>query len=213
MGVAVLYVDFDNFKLVNDTLGHGAGDELLRDMVDRLREATRETDLVARHGGDEFLILLADLRRGRRPPATAWCWPSWSPSRIHDSLQRPFQLGDTEFYVSASIGISVYPAGRARRALAAEHADQAMYREQEDGPRRVRGIRARHGDAASARCRSRRSCAGPSSEKQWVLHYQPIVDLVSGQHRRGRGAAALAGPRQAASFAPASSSRSRRRWA
>ena len=104
MGVAVLYVDFDKFKLVNDTLGHGAGDELLRNMVDRLHEATRATDLVARLGGDEFLILLADLE-GPEPAGRGLVLAELVASRIHESLERPFQLGDTEFYISVSIGI------------------------------------------------------------------------------------------------------------
>ena len=68
LGVAVISVDIDNFKLVNDSLGHEAGDELIVQLAERLREATRETDLVARPGGDEFLMLLADLERPPTPP-------------------------------------------------------------------------------------------------------------------------------------------------
>ena len=178
MGVAVLYVDFDKFKLVNDTLGHGAGDQLLRDMVDRLQEATRATDLVARLGGDEFLILLADLE-GPPPAGHGLVLAELVASRIHESLQRPFQLGDTEFYISASIGISVYPLDARDAHSLVMHADQAMYRSKKTG---AGGYVVFARDMASGvgalnlATQLRKAVA----EKQWALHYQPIVDLVRG---------------------------------
>jgi diguanylate cyclase (GGDEF)-like protein/PAS domain S-box-containing protein len=178
MGVAVLYVDFDKFKLVNDTLGHGAGDQLLRDMVDRLQEATRATDLVARLGGDEFLILLADLE-GPPPAGHGLVLAELVASRIHDSLQRPFQLGDTEFYISASIGISVYPLDARDAHSLVMHADQAMYRSKKTGAGGyvvfARDM-ASGGGALNLATQLRKAVA----EKQWALHYQPIVDLVRG---------------------------------
>src|SRR5947208_16348395 len=95
--VAVIYTDLDNFKLVNDSLGHAAGDELLRQVADRLREATRDTDLIARQGGDEFLLLLADMdlhgdspipdvSEGQRMVAEAVA------VRVHECLRAPFVL-------------------------------------------------------------------------------------------------------------------------
>jgi diguanylate cyclase (GGDEF)-like protein/PAS domain S-box-containing protein len=179
MGVAVLYVDFDKFKLVNDTLGHGAGDELLRNMVDRLHEATRATDLVARLGGDEFLILLADLE-GPEPAGRGLVLAELVASRIHESLERPFQLGDTEFYISASIGISIFPMDAYDAHTLVQHADQAMYRSKKTGAGGsvvfARDMASGAGSALNLATQLRRAVA----EKQWALHYQPIVELVRG---------------------------------
>jgi diguanylate cyclase (GGDEF)-like protein/PAS domain S-box-containing protein len=178
MGVAVLYVDFDKFKLVNDTLGHGAGDQLLKDMVDRLREATRATDLVARLGGDEFLILLADLE-GPPPAGHGLILAELVASRIHESLARPFQLGDTEFYISASIGISIFPLDARDAHSLVKHADQAMYRSKKTGAGGyvvfARDM-ATSGGALNLATQLRRAVV----EKQWALFYQPVVDLVRG---------------------------------
>jgi diguanylate cyclase (GGDEF)-like protein/PAS domain S-box-containing protein len=177
MGVAVLYVDFDKFKLVNDTLGHGAGDELLRKMVDRLREATRATDLVARLGGDEFLILLADLEG---PTSAGLVLAELVASRIHESLERPFQLGDTEFYISASIGISVFPLDARDAHTLVQHADQAMYRSKKTGAGGYVIFARDMGSGGSGSLNLATQLRRAVAEKQWALHYQPIVELVRG---------------------------------
>src|SRR2546426_7417305 len=93
LGVAVLYMDLDNFKLVNDSLGHAAGDELLRELANRLRRAVREADIVARQGGDEFLVLLSDLQREETAGTPAADAVADAVSRrIHEALKRPFVL-------------------------------------------------------------------------------------------------------------------------
>ena len=119
--LSVLYLDLDDFKLVNDSLGYEAGDELLRQVAARLRAATRDSDLVARQGGDEFLLLLSDLDRSGLPPAGdpvehALAVALSVAERIRESLQSPFTLSGTELFTSASIGISVYPADATDRA-------------------------------------------------------------------------------------------------
>src|SRR5204862_5960204 len=112
--VAVVYLDLDNFKRVNDSLGHTAGDDLLRQFSGRLREAVREMDVVSRQGGDEFLLLLGDLEwtaeeeRGAER-STALLTAETVARRVQDSLRTPFVLEGTEVYASASIGISVFP--------------------------------------------------------------------------------------------------------
>ena len=180
--LSVLYLDLDDFKLVNDSLGHEAGDELLRQVADRLREATRDTDVVARQGGDEFLLLLADLDRSGLP--TAGDAVEHAPVRGRVSLRsasarrsgRRSRWRAPRCSLSASIGISMYPedATDARRCCAG--ADAAMYRSKRRGPGGAARLLGGGADAASG-CRSARGCAGPSSSQHWVLHYQPIVDL------------------------------------
>ncbi len=136
LGVSVISVDIDNFKLVNDSLGHEAGDELIVLVAERLREATRETDLVARPGGDEFLMLLADLEL---PPTL----PEGDPaavvaesvaSRIQASLRQPFEVAGTELYVTASLGISLFPRHADDAGTLMKHADNAMFRSKQLGP-------------------------------------------------------------------------------
>src|SRR5207244_6874650 len=129
LGVAVLFLDLDNFKLVNDSLGHNAGDELLREVASRLRTVNREEDLVARQGGDEFLVLLADLSSegtgaGRGGAATAEA----VARRIQGELRRPFVLAGTEVFVTASIGMSLYPQGAEGAKELVQQADAAMDR-------------------------------------------------------------------------------------
>ena len=124
-GVALLQLDLDNFKLVNDSLGHRAGDELICRLAARLQDAVRATDLLARTGGDGFLLLLADLHDD--PAAAA----ERVAAQIADCLAEPFMIADAEFQISASIGIALAPRdARDAEALLA-HADSAMYQAKE----------------------------------------------------------------------------------
>jgi len=117
--VTLLYMDLDGFKDVNDTLGHEAGDELLKAVAARLTGLLRESDTVARLGGDEFLILLPDAGGVREAGRIA--------AKIRSALERPFQIGGRVTKISASVGIAIYPRdGRKARALM-KHADTAMY--------------------------------------------------------------------------------------
>jgi diguanylate cyclase (GGDEF)-like protein/PAS domain S-box-containing protein len=179
--VAVLYLDLDNFKLVNDSLGHAGGDELLREMASRLRWGVRQTDLVARQGGDEFLVLLADLDRrpgpDTRPRAVRLA--ETVASRIHDALKWPFVLSGTEFYVSVSIGVSIYPidAGDAKSLL--READAAMYRSKNASP----GGTAMAGFARTDPLRTLSFATRlrkAAQHQTWRLVYQPVIDLTDG---------------------------------
>ncbi len=130
-GVGVLFLDLDNFKLVNDSLGHHAGDQLLIQLAERLRVCTRETDTVARLSGDEFLLLLADLERGAGAPDAALLIAESVAARVREALEQPFDLGGSEFFVSASIGISLYPQDASDAEMLLRNADAAMYRSKE----------------------------------------------------------------------------------
>jgi diguanylate cyclase (GGDEF)-like protein/PAS domain S-box-containing protein len=129
--VAVFFLDLDNFKHVNDTLGHHAGDRLLVEVATRLKGCTRGTDLVARQGGDEFLMLLADLDLGEVDEATREV-----AERVHRALERPFTLSGSEFHPRGSMGISLYPEDAYDAETLLKYADIAMYRAKRTTPGR-----------------------------------------------------------------------------
>jgi diguanylate cyclase (GGDEF)-like protein/PAS domain S-box-containing protein len=174
--VALLYVDLDDFKAVNDSLGHAAGDELLRRIAVRLRGVVRSTDLLARQGGDEFLILLTDLERDPRLGAEAVA------KQVETALLEPFHIADAEFEVGASIGISIYPddAGDADTLL--RHADAAMYEVKQAGRG---GIASYGGDSRQtlARLSLTSKLRRALQRDDFVVHYQPIVAPATGELR------------------------------
>jgi diguanylate cyclase (GGDEF)-like protein/PAS domain S-box-containing protein len=181
VGVAVLYVDVDNFKLVNDSLGHEAGDALIVQLAERLKEATRETDLVARQGGDEFLLLLADMER--TSPVSdgdgALIVAESVANRVQQSLVEPFDVDGTELYLTASVGISVFPIDAQDGATLMKNADTAMFRSKKAGPGGYVMHEADDADALSKLSLSTR-LRKAVEQKSWMLHYQPLIDLRSG---------------------------------
>src|SRR5262249_53343500 len=123
--VALLFMDLDNFKNINDSLGHDIGDMLLRSIADRLTQCVREEDTVARIGGDEFLVVLPDIDRGEQAAAVA--------EKILTATSLPFKLQGNEIYSTISIGISVFPDdGRDTQELI-KHADTALYQAKGQG--------------------------------------------------------------------------------
>ena len=180
--VAVVFLDLDNFKLVNDSLGHHAGDLLLTELADRLRTCTRETDLVARQGGDEFLMLLADL-----DPAEADAAATRVADRVVEALTHPFGLQGTEFHARGSIGISEYPRDALDAETLMKNADIAMYRAKRVEPG-GHVFFASESDDAMVRLSFEQRLRKAVDDQNWVLHYQPVVDLGD---RRVVGAEAL----------------------
>jgi diguanylate cyclase (GGDEF)-like protein len=169
--VAVLFLDLDQFKLVNDSLGHAAGDELLSSVAPRLEQALRPGDTVARFGGDEFAVLAEDIGSERGATRIA--------ERIAESLSRPFVLRDREHFVSASIGISIGTGSEQPEALIRD-ADSALYRAKERG----RGgyeifdevMRSRVIEHMQIENDLRRAIQRDELE----LHYQPVIRLRDG---------------------------------
>jgi diguanylate cyclase (GGDEF)-like protein/PAS domain S-box-containing protein len=180
-GVAVLTLDVDNFKLVNDSLGHEAGDQLIAALAERLREATRDTDLIARQGGDEFLLLLADLDPspgfGGRDGVTLAA--VHVAQRVQEMLRAPFVLEGTELYATVSIGIGHYPADAADAGQLLRNADAAMFRAKQSGPGGYVVHRADDTDARTKLSLSTR-LRKAVDQQSWMLHYQPLIDLVTG---------------------------------
>ncbi|MDX6641502.1 MAG: hypothetical protein QOF12_2513, partial [Solirubrobacteraceae bacterium] len=171
--VAVLYIDLDDFKLVNDGLGHAAGDELLRTMAARLRARLREEDLLAREGGDEFLVVLADLDDHAELRAVS------AAEGLIDALRAPLRLSDTEFEVNGSVGISIFPRDASDAEGLLAHADSAMYEAKAAGRGQVRGFRGRRQRSTERLAlgrRLRRAIEGG----ELTLHWQPIVALKTG---------------------------------
>ncbi|MFB3739880.1 MAG: putative bifunctional diguanylate cyclase/phosphodiesterase, partial [Candidatus Velamenicoccus archaeovorus] len=182
--VVVIVTDLDDFKLVNDSLGHEAGDELIRQLAARLREATRETDLVARQGGDEFLLLLADLDRGPGTPLSdgadgAVLVAESVVTRIQHALAEPFELAGREVYVTVSIGISVFPRDADDTVTLMKNADAAMYQSKRTSPGGY-VVYSASGDDSLGRLSLTTRLRKAVENQNWMLHYQPVVDLEQG---------------------------------
>jgi diguanylate cyclase (GGDEF)-like protein len=173
----MLLLDLDNFKLVNDSLGHRAGDELLKETATRLRTAARETDVVARQGGDEFLLLLSDLAGGGDSAIQV---AEMVARRIKEAFESPIVIQAGELYVSASMGISVFPLHGDQSVDLMMNADSAMYRSKRAGPGgwlvyRQEGVASL--TTLSMATRLTKAVKGD----EWVLLYQPLVELPTGK--------------------------------
>jgi diguanylate cyclase (GGDEF)-like protein/PAS domain S-box-containing protein len=168
--VAVLFLDLDGFKGVNDTLGHAAGDELLMAVAERLLSCARDVDTVARLGGDEFAILLEDTRDGSGPARVA--------ERVLRALASPVRLRDKEVTVSASIGIAVSDPGREPSSEELlRNADIAMYMAKGSGKDRFEIFEPSMHIAVVQRLEIEADLSRAISDGEFVLHYQPIVAL------------------------------------
>jgi diguanylate cyclase (GGDEF)-like protein/PAS domain S-box-containing protein len=180
--LAVLYLDLDRIKAVNESLGHEAGDELLRGVAARLRQAVRAEDILARHSGDEFLVLLNLTQPdGRRvSEAAAVQMAAAAAERLHDCLRVPIVIAGNEVSVDASIGASLFPTDAGDPATLIRHADEAMYRSKENG----RGGTLLYQEIAEDRPEVLTLTADlhrALQRDELELHYQPIVELSTGR--------------------------------
>ena len=176
LAVAVLFIDLDNFKLVNDSFGHEAGDELLRDFGERLTSVTRATDVVARQGGDEFLVLVPDLEidgGGIEPRALEVV--ASIEQKVRSVLETPFRVSGTEVHVGLSIGVSIYPIDATDREQLLRNADTAMY----IGKGRLERDVSAEPEHARGRLEMLRELRRAVEQHEFELHYQPIVELDS----------------------------------
>jgi diguanylate cyclase (GGDEF)-like protein len=171
--VALLFIDLDHFKEINDTLGHATGDLLLKQVGQRLASHVRKSDTVTRLGGDEFTITLAELHDVDTVTDVA--------QNILDDLARPFHIGNEMAYISASIGITLYPqdAGSAGELL--RNADQAMYESKNQGRNRLAYFTPSMQQAAQARMSISKDLRRALGGQELRVHYQPIVDLRDGR--------------------------------
>jgi diguanylate cyclase (GGDEF)-like protein/PAS domain S-box-containing protein len=178
--VAVMLLDLDHFKHVNDAYGHSAGDDLLKEVAARLRACVRESDTVSRLGGDEFVIVLADLVQAEDVDHIA--------QKITDAMARPVAIGDREAYVGASIGISLFPRDGEHGETLLRNADIAMYRVKEHGRNSVRLFSPEMATMAIERVDMEGALRRAIERRELLLYYQPKIDLAT---RRIVGAEAL----------------------
>ena len=174
--LAVLYIDLDDFKLVNDTFGHEAGDELLVAVAKRLRHGGRPHDVVGRDGGDEFIVLMPDLPEDRDEATRA---AAGVADRVRHALQQPLSLSTAELEIRTSVGISLYPFDAVDAQTLLNRADAAMYDAKASGRDATRAYQAgtRDSDGKLGVVASLRRAI---AEGELTLRYQPIVDLHSG---------------------------------
>ncbi len=180
--VVVICVDIDDFRLANDSLGHRNGDELLRMVAARLREASRETDLVARRGGDQFLMLLSDLERDPGDMDTAVVRAEATAQRVHDAMAAPFMVDTTELYVSVSLGLSLFPQDAPDGGVLQHNAEAAMYESKKAGPGGY-VVSSRGAFDSGAKLQFVTRLRKAVDAQRWTLHYQPVVELASGRMR------------------------------
>jgi diguanylate cyclase (GGDEF)-like protein/PAS domain S-box-containing protein len=169
----VLFVDLDRFKVVNDTLGHAAGDALLEQVARRLSECVRGSDTVGRLGGDEFACVLAELHQPGDAAVVA--------QKVVHALSQPFVLEGEEVCVSASLGIGIYPGDGADADTLLRNADTAMYRAKEEGRNSFQFYRPQMNDQALERLQLQTQLRSALERREFVLHYQPKANLASGE--------------------------------
>lgn len=171
--LAVLFLDLDGFKKINDTLGHDAGDALLEGVAARLTDCVRESDTVSRLAGDEFTVLLPEIAASADAVMVA--------GRILDAFSAPFDLGDREVSVSSSVGICLYPSGGRDTEALLKGADTAMYRAKTSGKNRFEF----HEEALEVISgeNGREDLASALQNESIKIHYQPVVVIQSGMTR------------------------------
>lgn len=178
--LAVCYLDLDGFKPINDELGHDVGDQILITTTNRIQQAIRSTDTVARIGGDEFVVLLLDLEKQEE------C--SLSLHRLMDAISKPISIGMHDFTITASIGVSLFPDDDVSQDCLLRHADQAMYTAKQMGRNRYFFYDVEQDQKIKSRFENKQRLQQAFLNNEFVLHFQPKVELSS---LRPNGAEAL----------------------
>ncbi|MFT7652070.1 MAG: diguanylate cyclase (GGDEF)-like protein [Candidatus Azotimanducaceae bacterium] len=172
LGFAILFLDLDRFKNVNDTLGHSAGDEVLKEIAHRVAGCVRESDTVARLGGDEFTIILFNLKEPELVARVA--------EKIVGLLRMPFTVQGREFHLSASVGIAMYPQDGHSAELLVRNADTAMYEVKKGTKNGFHFYAKEMSERALERMELEEDLRRAIAEEQFEMHYQSIVDSYTG---------------------------------
>jgi diguanylate cyclase (GGDEF)-like protein/PAS domain S-box-containing protein len=171
--VGVLFLDLDRFKLVNDTLGHAAGDLLLKQVAMRLTQALRPSDTVGRLSGDEFAVILSELTSPQNAGLVA--------QKLIDMFKLPFDLDGNEVFVTASIGITLYPTDSDNIETLIRDADAAMYGAKSAGRNNYQYYTAEMNQRATEKLRLETRLRHAIEREEFILHYQPKVDIATGK--------------------------------
>lgn len=171
--IALIFIDLDNFKIINDTMGHEAGDSLLVEMADRLRQCIREEDTVARLGGDEFLVILPDIKNSLSAETISL--------KIIESASRPLMVNGNELIITTSVGISIFPDNADNSEDLLKNADAAMYKAKEAGGNTFRFFIQDMSIEALRRLNTESQLRQALKQHEFSLVYQPIVDIVTGK--------------------------------
>jgi len=170
--VAVLFLDVDGFKHINDSLGHPVGDQVLQSIAQRLLACARSVDTVSRQGGDEFVVLLSELTHPRAASIMA--------AQMLHSVAEPHVVGKHELHVTASIGVSVFPDDGLDAETLIKNADTAMYQAKEGGRRRYQFFKPSMNARAVERQSIEESLRRALERQEFELHYQPKIDIKTG---------------------------------
>ncbi|HEU4889553.1 MAG TPA: EAL domain-containing protein [Thermoanaerobaculia bacterium] len=171
--LAVMFLDLDRFKLVNDTLGHSLGDDLLRVIASRLRSVLREGDTIARMGGDEFTVLLGDLKTADDAAKTA--------QKLLETVAHPAAVEGHELYITTSIGIALFPSDGDNAETLLKSADTAMYRAKDAGRNSYRLCTRAMNSRAAERLSVENALRRALEREELVLYYQPLVRLETAE--------------------------------
>jgi len=173
LSLALLFLDLDHFKQVNDELGHQVGDLLLKEVAKRIASCVRESDIVSRLSGDEFTVILSELNDEKSAEHIA--------NKIINTLNQPFKLGNEYAYISVSMGIAIYPDDAKASQQLIQKADMAMFSAKGLGRNRFSYFTQSMQDAAVHRLQLLKDLHTALREKQFQLYYQPIIDLSTGK--------------------------------
>lgn len=171
--VAVLFIDIDNFKTINDSLGHDSGDELLRNIAKRLQNSIRLSDTAARLGGDEFIVLIDGYETMHDVTTVV--------EKIRKEIKKEMLLGDKSLHITASIGISIFPSDGKESKTLLKNADIAMYKAKENGRDQYRFFTSKIDKELQQKIEIEQALHVAIENREFVLHYQPIVDMNNGK--------------------------------
>ncbi len=171
--VAVLFLDLDGFKHINDSLGHAIGDKLLQSIAKRLVECVRSSDTVSRQGGDEFVVLLSEIEYSEDPAITA--------RRMLEAVAEPHPIDHHDLHVTASIGVSVCPEDGSDAATLIKNADTAMYQAKENGRQSYQFFKPAMSVRAIERQSIEENLRRALERQEFTLHYQPKINIKSGE--------------------------------
>ncbi len=171
--MAILYLDLDRFKNINDSLGHQAGDQLLKEVANRLKQCVREADTICRLGGDEFLLILGDVQNEKYIGKKA--------QRVFDLLSRPFQLGLNQLNITASIGVCMYPQDGETLDVLLQNADTALYQAKSKGRNNYQFFTIEMNLKAQYRLAIESEIRNSIANNHFFIEYQPQHDILLGQ--------------------------------